>query len=190
MYLLEKVVDKLQDALQKLFFKPEEAFTPAIGAVYSDQWVDISGLLMPVERLTSLHDAVENGKINNPDEFFSTVDKIDDAYEIDEWAWVYNKVKKYFDIDLCSATNTQLIELAKNFQKVRTKFLNLVIADSQKEFDQLSRIGFGQDGSQTDVDEDFKQVRGVYEENKFVKEMKKNVADLEQQIADIEKMLK
>lgn len=73
--------------------------------------------------------------------------------------------------------------------KVRSKFLNLVTADAQKEFDESSRLGFGQDGEAGDVERDFRQVRGLYEENQFVLEMKGSVDRLHRRIERIEQVI-
>ncbi len=84
--------------------------------------------------------------------------------------------------DLSSMSGQELCDLADEFQKVKSKFLKLVLEDARKEFSGLSQCAFGQDGSSEDVEKDFIQVRGLYEENKFVEEMKNAIEELNQHI--------
>jgi hypothetical protein len=73
--------------------------------------------------------------------------------------------------------------------RVKSKFLNLVTADAQKEFSESSRLGYGQDGEVDDVERDFRQVRGLYEENQFVLEMNRSIEQLHQRIERIEQVI-
>ena len=111
-------------------------------------------------------------------------------YAVDEWAWVSKMYQKVFDTDLTAATSEDILAATGNYLKVRGKFLRLIISDAQKEFDELSQSGFGADGGEQDVTKDFNEVRGLYQENKFVKEMQQNVADLEKRIGALESKIK
>ena len=73
--------------------------------------------------------------------------------------------------------------------KAKSKFLTLVAADAEKEFDELSHTGFGQDGSDDDIEEDFYRIRGRYDENKFVRELKNSIEKLQQRIERFERNL-
>ena len=66
-------------------------------------------------------------------------------------------------------TTEDLKEAGAALLKVKSKFLNLVAADADKEFGEMSQIGFGQDGDAETVGQDFQAVRGQYEDNQFVK---------------------
>jgi len=81
--------------------------------------------------------------------------------------------------DLEKLTKDELVRAVESYQKTRTKFLKQVLADAEKDFDRLSRTGFGQDGSAEDLDEDFRQVRGEYDANKFVKEIHDSIEAVE-----------
>ena len=61
--------------------------------------------------------------------------------------------------------------------------------DAEKEFAELSQCGFGLDGVQEDIADDFEGVRGTYEGNAFVKDMKATIADLETRIEGFVKTL-
>jgi hypothetical protein len=179
MYLLEKVLERAKDALDDGIEKIREAFLPDSGAVYSSDWVDIGGLLMPRQRLLDLTEAVESGKVSDFAAFSSELKKIYNARTKDEWAWVRNAYKEVFGSDLQNLAKDDLIAAAESYRSVRMKFLKQVLADAEKDFDKQTRTGFGQDGCGVDIDEDFRQVRGQYDDNRFVKETRDNIEAVE-----------
>jgi hypothetical protein len=181
MYLLEKVIEKTELALQNNK-SLADAFNLDTNAVYSQKWLDIGGQLMPKKRLDNLETDIQNGKITSPNAIYEQLNKIQNAYAIDEWAWVKDAYEKYFDFDLSNASKDHIADAAQKLLKVKSKFFNLVIADAEKEFAQLSQTGFGQDATETDTSKDFDEVRGLYEQNKFVIQMKQNVQKLQQRV--------
>ena len=189
MYLLERVIEKTEKGLDTPGGKINDAFAVDTDAIYSTEWLDIGGQLMPQRRLVDLEDAIENGTISTISAFTDELKKINQAYRSDEWIWVRNTYKQVFDIDLDRATKDDIGKAARMFLKVKSKFLKLVVADAEKEFAELSQCGFGQDGADDDIEKDFRQVRGLYKENKFVKEMKSNIEKLQQKIKQFEQKL-
>ncbi|MHC4396562.1 MAG: DUF4954 family protein [Planctomycetota bacterium] len=189
MYLLEKVIEKAEKALAEAKMKMTDAFVVDADAVYSDEWLDIGGQLMPRQRLLDLEEAIENGTICTIESFAAAMEKIDQAYQIDEWLWVRKTYKQVFDVDLEDATKDDILNAAKMFLKVKSRFFKLVIVDAQKEFSELSHYGFGQDGTEKDIVKDLCQVRGLYEDNKFVREMNNNVEELQKRIEEFEQKI-
>ena len=117
------------------------------------------------------------------------IQKIKPMYGADEWAWVVQTYRQVFDVDLANASRQDIVIAAEEFLKIKSKFLRLVIADAEKEFAELSRCGFGQDGAGEDVEKDFCRVRGLYEENKFVRQMKNNLEKLQQRVERLRQKL-
>lgn len=189
MYLLEKVVERAEKTLADSKKKITDAFAVDHDAVYSDEWLDIGGQLMPRQRLLDLEEAVENDTISTIEAFAAETEKINRAYHIDEWLWVRNTYKRVFGVDLENAGKDDILNAARMFLKEKSRFFKLVIADAQKEFSELSHYGFGQDGNEEDIVKDLCQVRGLYEENKFVKEMNNNVEELQKRIEKFERKL-
>ncbi|MFC1738770.1 DUF4954 family protein [Planctomycetota bacterium] len=188
-YLLEKVVEKAQEGLDNTPKKLSDLFTVEPDAVYSTDWVDIGGQLMGKKRLVELEDAIENGTISTIKAIDEQLQKINEAYRKDEWLWVKIMYKKEFGVDLEELTKEDIAVAAGELLKVKSKFLNLVAADAQKEFSDLSRCGFGQDGNEKDAEADFCQTRGLYDENKFVKEIKDDIEKLDRQISYLKQQL-
>ena len=73
--------------------------------------------------------------------------------------------------ELDGATSEDLVQVADQFDKTRTKYLKMVLHDAGKEFGAAVQTGFGQDGAGEDVAADFASVRGDYETNKFVRQL-------------------
>ena len=189
MYLTEKVFAAVEKALLASDAELAEALAVDADSVYSDQWIDLGGQLMAKDRLIAFEDTVEKGEINTVEAFFGELNKINDAYATDEWAWIAKAYEQVFGVAPANATKQDLLKTADAYLKVKGKFLNLVIADANKEFDTLSQSGFGTDGSTEDIAEDFCQVRGTYEDNKFVKEMKQNVEELRRRVEELKAKL-
>lgn len=180
MYLLEQIVRRAEQAIAdgRGFV---EAFQVAEGAVYSEEWVDISGQLMPRQRLDSLTEAVTSGSITDIDSFFAAIDQIDDNYDDDQWTWARLAYERLFECDLDDLTEDDLGAVADALLKVRSKFLKQVSADAQKEFEDMT--GFGHGGVAGDVEHDFEEVRGTYEQNTFVKQLQEELKALENRIS-------
>ena len=82
-----------------------------------------------------------------------------------------------------------LAEVATLLLKTRGKDLRMILNDAGKEFDVMSRLGFGADGTTEDRDADFEAVRGTFDTNKFVKQMKQAVEDLNTRIEKLKQAL-
>ena len=182
MYLLENLLTKCENALDSSIENIRKALAPDTAAVFSHDWVDIGGQLMPKKRLLDLITALENGKITDPAAFADEMQKIHQNTQKDRWLWVKNEYERLFSADLMKLTKQNLLDAAELYRKTRTKFLKQVLADAEKDFSSLSRTGFGQDGLPEDMDEDFKQVRGQYDQNKFVRETFENIEELERRV--------
>jgi hypothetical protein len=190
MYLCDKVVSRIEAALAAGARSLQVALATPTSAVYSEDWVDIAGQLMPRRRLEDLGAAIESGQVADVAGFFAALDQIAAAYADDEWVWVKQVYRQVFKVDLDAATTAQVTAAADGLQAGRTKYLKQILADATKEYDALSHIGFGHDGSgATDTSTDFTAVRGDYDSNKFVKDIRQQMASLEQHVARFKRIL-
>jgi len=187
-YLREKLVQRVEQALAQNT-GIEEAMTVNRAAVYSDQWVDLGGQLMPQQRLENLAEAVEQETVATVEAFQAEIETIHRAYAEDEWAWARSAYERVFEVATDTLDSHGLQDAADALVKVKSKFFNLVIADAGKEFAEMSQIGFGQDGRDADVETDFREVRGRYEENPFVKDMKQKVIALQGRVETLKKQI-
>ncbi len=187
-YLREKLVQRIEKALADRT-DLKAALAVDSSAVYSDQWVDLGGQLMPKQRLDAFEDAIEQGAVDTVDAFAAETRKIHDAYAEDEWAWAQAAYEDVFTVETAAMTGDSMQEAANALVKVKSKFLNLVTADVNKEFAEMSQIGFGQDGLAEDVTKDFREVRGEYQDNAFVKDMKNKVVTLQSRIENLNEQI-
>ncbi len=187
-YLLDKVVAKVEEALNK-GVALSEALAADPKAVYSYKWVDIGGQMMPADRLASVYADIESGKITEVAGFEKALDAVHADYAIDEWAWVREAYNKVFEADIDALTAESADKLADQLLTDQSKFLKLILIDATKEYDTVTQVGFGQDGSPDDVAADFEAVRGTYDNNKFIKQMKQAIEDLNTRIEKIKQAL-
>ena len=182
MYLLDKIVSRAERACDEPGTSLADALAVSPEAVFSEQWVDIGGQMMGRQRLDTLCAAVESGDVADLDALAAELDKIQTVYAEDEWAWVRWAYAEVFHVDLDNVTPDDVASIADDLLAVHRKFFNLVINDASKEFSDVSRTGFGQDGTADDAAADFTEVRGTFDTNKFVREMNAKIAELDQRV--------
>ncbi len=188
-YLLEKVVSRIERAVEQGGAGLSQALAASADSVYSERWVDIGGQMMPAKRLEDLYAAVGSGKIAGLGAFESALDAIHEAYGEDEWAWVRHAYKKVFGDNLDEVKTANAALISDQLLAVQGKFLSLILIDAGKEFDEVTQTGFAQDGSDTDRAADFQAVRGDFDTNKFVKQMKQAIEDLNTRIEKLKQAL-
>ena len=182
-YLLEQVVAKAESAVESGAKSVADAMASDPKAVDCNRWIDVGGQMMPKLRLDELADATASGQVATLDAFNQRLDEIFQLEPADRWAWVKTAFAVVFGKKLDEATSDDLAGFADELLKTNTKFLNLILRDAEKEFGDMSRAGFGQDGDPADADTDFLEVRGRYEDDKFVKKMQADVEDLNARVA-------
>jgi Domain of unknown function (DUF4954)/Domain of unknown function (DUF6819) len=183
MYLLDQVVRRLEQGLAAGAESARAALTPAKGAIFSEAWLDLAGLLLPQARLESLWQAIESGEIASVEDFHAQLDCIQASYDEDAWAWCAWAYGQVFERPLDEVPETELAQLIDDFVAARKKFLGLILLDSRKEFDETMRMGFGADAGECARDVDFEAVRGTYENNSFVRSLEEEIASLDERAA-------
>jgi hypothetical protein len=189
MYLLSKVVERMERGLEH-GTAATDVLPASPDAVYSEQWVDIGGQMMPIDRLNTLCTGIESGQIADIDALSEALDDIHAAYVEDEWAWVRKAYAQVFGSEIDDASKEDLVKVADAMFAARKKFLNLVLNDASKEFSEQVMTGFGHDGESEDhVNDDFTAVRGDFDTNKFVVQMNAEIAELGERVEKIKQAL-
>jgi hypothetical protein len=171
MYLLDKLVQRLECAIQAGVRSLSQALASPPAALFSEEWVDLGGQLMPRARLDALCAAIESGEIPDVAAMQVALDGALAAYAEDEWVWVKWAYGQVFGVDLDAADAEEIGRAAKLLRDVRGKFLKQILNDARREFDEMTQTGFGHHGTAEDADADFLAVRGDYDSNKFVMQM-------------------
>ncbi|MAE62428.1 MAG: hypothetical protein CMJ49_13860 [Planctomycetaceae bacterium] len=181
MYLLEQVVARLEAGAAN-GETVAEALETADGAAAGDAWVDVGGLVMGRARLDGLCGAIESGAIADVDGFFAALDGIERRCREDAWAWVKRAYASHAGADLDAMDDAAMGAMAQRFLKARGAHFRAVLEDAAKDFDEGSRVGYGQDGDATDAAADFEAVRGTLDDNPQVARIVAAMADLDQRI--------
>ena len=105
------------------------------------------------------------------------------------WNWTTRILAERFDLDVNQITSNQLLELVSKWESETIKLDKMILGDAAKEFDNSSKIGFGVDGDEEVRDQDFEAVRGVMDENKFIKGVKKEMEETEQKASKLKDMI-
>lgn len=151
-----------------------------------DGWIDMAGMNCPTNQLLELIKEIENGSIQNISGLTKRLAEIDQNYETCQWQWVVENSEMLIGFDLKKADKKELCDLLANYKTQITRFYQMLMKDAQKEFSERTKTGFGFDDDIISRKEDFKAVRGSYEENSFVISMK---AELETKLERADRVI-
>lgn len=173
MYLLERLVTRVEAVRAGKGNLAVDA-----DAAFSEEWIDLVGQLMPRKRFDALCEAIEKGELSSVEALDARLRELHAGYDRDEWAWVCWAYEKVFGKAPQNLTEEELHAAAQQWKSVRTKFLNLILGDAGKEFEEVTRTGFGFGEDPSERDAEFTQVRGTFEANKFVKQIRQEIEEV------------
>ena len=134
----------------------------------SGEWVDISGLIAPKSEIERLMNDVESDLISDVNQIHERFVEMHKNYYTYEWTWAYEKILSFYGLQAESITAKDVIAIVKQWQEAVVGLDKQLYADAKKEFSLSAMTGFGADGSREEMEQDFEQVRGVFESNPFV----------------------
>ena len=111
---------------------------------------------------------IETGVLVNVDQIHDRFVEMHRNYYTYEWTWAYDKILSFYKLDLETITAKDVIAIVKQWQEAVVGLDKMVYADAKKEFSLSAMTGFGADGNREEQEQDFEQVRGVFESNPFV----------------------
>ena len=133
------------------------------------EWIDLAGLIIPkqamqeeIERIVHQSDYT----LEAAEAFFRTLHH---RYYDMEWTWVCSKMQRWYGKSIDQLTPQDIIGIVRQWNEAVVSLDRMLYDDARKEFSMISRIGFGVDGSASQRDFDFEQVRGEFESDPFVK---------------------
>lgn len=132
------------------------------------EWVDISGLIAPKSEIERLMADIESGVLTNVDQILDRFVEMHRNYYTYEWTWAYGKILEFYHLQPETITAQDVIAIVRKWQEAVVGLDKMVYADAKKEFSLSAMTGFGADGSREEMEQDFEQVRGVFESNPFV----------------------
>lgn len=133
------------------------------------EWTDIAGMIAPRKEIDDLCTEIASGRITSLPEIESRLRQLAEAYYDMEWTWVAENFTRWFGKPVDELTPEDLETIVDRWQDSVVTLDNMLYEDARKEFSLTSRIGFGAENSDTCRNADFENVRGVFEEDPFVK---------------------
>ncbi|MBE6274776.1 MAG: DUF4954 family protein [Bacteroides sp.] len=134
----------------------------------SGEWVDISGLIAPKSEIERLMDDIEQGVLVDVEQIHERFVEMHRHYYTYEWTWAYDKILSFYHLQPETITAKDVIGIVKQWQEAVVGLDKMLYADAKKEFSLSAMTGFGADGTREEKEQDFEQVRGVFESNPFV----------------------
>ncbi|WP_139957539.1 DUF4954 family protein [Flavicella sediminum] len=135
------------------------------------KWLDVGGLICPVESLNDFLCKVEKNKIHTLEEVQSELNTIHENYYEYEWNWAVSLLEKFYKISIDTITSEQYISIVKKWKKSVVSLDKMLYTDAQKEFSLSTQVGFGVDGDENERHLDFASVRGEFDSNPTVMEI-------------------
>lgn len=146
-----------KQVLHKLQYDPSKCYR---------KWIDLSGMFLPAEVYGKLLDDIASGLYWKPQDLETALTEIYKAYDDYAWAYCASLIEERYGKAVDEWDRDLIARVLEDGRDQAVKFNNMVQHDAKKEFDATSRIGYGVYGN---TDEDFAEVRGSLEENRFVK---------------------
>ena len=172
-FLGQEIVNRLESLSgEPTFEEIRKAISPS-AETDTEKWIDLFGLLVAESDLSSLTGEVKTGKVNSVDEIQDHLKAIYLKYSQSSYNWTIALLNRFSGINIRDITREQLIGVVDNWRSNTLKLNNMVLKDAEKEFDRHSKISYGADGDDRVVDEDFRMIRGSYDNNKFVVSLRK-----------------
>lgn len=133
------------------------------------EWRDLAGLIAPELAIERLIQNIENNQINTIEEITNYFQMLHNRYYSLEWDWAYLRIENYFNLSLEKITKRELLHIIQEWKAAVIEIDRLLYADAKKEFSLSAQTSFGLDGNRSIQEIDFECVRGLFEENEFVK---------------------
>lgn len=146
-------------------------------------WRDLAGLLAPRTEVDKLIEDIENDRITDIESVNTVFGKLNRDYYDLEWTWAWDKIQLYYDLSPDTITIADIIQIIEKWKDAVITLDRQIYEDARKEFSLSSRTGFGIDGNRNEVKDDFEQVRGVFEDNSFVRALIEHI-DIKGQLGD------
>ena len=131
-------------------------------------WVDISGMIAPKALVDDLLGKIVSGEARSVSEVNAAFADMHAHYYDYEWTWAYVQYGEFFGIDMEKITKEDVISIVKQWKEAVVGLDEQLYDDARKEFSLAAMTGFGADGTKTEKELDFEEVRGDFESNSFV----------------------
>lgn len=169
--LITRIMESDFSTLEEL----REAFVPR--AAYGEgDWVDIAGMIVPKQAIIDLLDEIENNDITDVESLNRRFADLHSKYYSFEWKWACKAMEDYYGMKLSEASVEELSGIIRRWKESVVSLDKLIYEDARKEFSLSVMTSFGADGSVSDRERDFMNVRGsFFEADPFVRSVKEHI---------------
>ncbi|OUO84812.1 DUF4954 family protein [Bacteroides sp. An269] len=157
--------------LENIRFRSDEEIRQRLvpdTSIGKGEWVDVSGLIAPKSEIERVMSEIETGTLCTVKQMHERFAEMHACYYTYEWTWAYEKMLDFYHLEADKVTARDIVAIVRQWQESVVWLDRMVYEDAQKEFSLTSMTGFGADGSKTEQQLDFEQVRGAFESNPFV----------------------
>jgi hypothetical protein len=161
--------------------KQQLAPTTSVGV---GDWCDLAGLLVPTGEVELLMSDLEQQSYSL-EAIQKRFEQLHAHYDEFAWTWTYHQLAHYFGKNITDVTVADLIQFIESWKQAVVAFDQQLYDDAKKEFSPMTRVGFGLDGDEQKVSDDFEAVRGTFETHPFVEAVKNHRAEKSQQADDM-----
>ena len=139
------------------------------------EWVDIAGLIAPKTEIEKLLTGIEDGSVDKLKKINACFEEMNDNYYTYEWTWAYGKIEEFYGVSPQAVTAEDVVRMVDKWEDAVIGLDRMVYEDARKEFSLSFKTGFGADGSSSERELDFEQVRGDFENNVFVRTITEHI---------------
>jgi len=148
-------------------------------------WSDVGGMVSPNHLVREFIETVNKGTYKDLEDLGKGMDGFcDTCYEF-EWYYFIHLLREREKLTGEENSREVLTRIIEDWKESKKRLNQLILTDSKKEFDQNSRISFGLDGDTDTRDKEFDSIRGVWEENSFVKQLQQEIEETEKKAEEI-----
>ena len=119
-------------AVLKRVLKRDPMLTPPTTQIGLGDWDDLSGLLLPNTEEERIITDLQEGTINTIQQLLERFEEINVNYREYQWAWTYQMVCDYYDIDEITLEDANRIH--EDYIKARRQWIAEIRKDAEKEF--------------------------------------------------------
>ena len=173
-FLGNSVISRIQDKDIRSAADLRTVLRPS-SSVGMGKWLDVSGLICPLESLNELLCKIEDRSVHQLSEVSRELEGIHKNYYEYEWNWATSLIEKHYQVDLKTISPKALIGMVSQWKKAVVKLDEMLYQDAQKEFSLSTQVSFGVDGDLKERELDFSSVRGNFENNPTVLEIQNHI---------------
>lgn len=135
------------------------------------QWIDASGLLIPAELFERLMEDIESGVLDSLPAVNSRLYQLYEAYDSYEAAWVMHTITKRLGISYDEMSIGTVMGILQRWIVAVERLDTMRCQDAEKEFAQTAKVGYGLNGTEEDLDAEYRIIHGSVKTNDFIADL-------------------